>query len=923
MKRSFFLSGMLLFIFAVSIFSPALQVNAQTATPPGNVLALLEEMTPEERVGQLFAVTFEGTDASRESEIYDLIANYHVGGVILLAENDNFTASTTSVADVHGLISTLQKIEWDTSLITLTASETGQITRRVYAPLFVGATESGDGASEDQILDGLTPLPNQMAIGATWQPELAEETGFVLGQELDALGFNLYFGPSLDVLEQPNPTGSGDLGTRVFGGDPYWVGEMGRAFISGLHTGSEGRVLVVAKHFPGRGGSDRLPEEEVATVRKSLEQLKQIELAPFFAVTGDAPSVLETADALLVSHIRYQGFQGNIRATTRPVSLDAQSLAQILELPSFTSWRESGGLTVSDDLGSRAVRQFYAPGNQGFFSHLVARDAFLAGNDILYLGNISSSDTPDTYNSVVNILTFFAQKYREDTAFAQRVNEAVTRILTVKMRLYPYFSLGAVRPAVGRLEELGQSQQAAFDVAQHSATIISPELSDLGVVLPTPPALKDRLIFISDTHANTRCNLCLGQTALSQTALEQSVLRLYGVVPGEQALPENLSSYTFDNLDAMLAGEDASLFASQLNQADWVIFALAGTEQNQSETLRRFISEKQDLLRNKRIILFSFTAPYYLDATDISKLTAYYGLYSYAPPFVDVAARILYKELTPVGASPVSIPGIGYDLIAVTAPDPAQLITLMLDLVTPPAMPPDPSGATPEPTAVPRFRVDDTLAVRTGIIIDHNGHPVPDGTVVSFMLTMGDSTGIQQQVDAETEDGIARAAFQLERTGLLDIRASSNLARISQTLRLDVSSTGEAAVTVIAPSLPEEILSATPVPDPTATVAIESAYVEDGSLRIGAWFFAALVWIFGLVIAYSVGAQVYSGRWGLRWALSVLLGGMGAYNYLALDLPGASWVTARDMFGVIVFVLLGELLGWGVGWLWWKRDTGE
>ena len=923
MKRSFFLSGMLLFIFAVSIFSPALQVNAQTATPPGNVLALLEEMTPEERVGQLFAVTFEGTDASRESEIYDLIANYHVGGVILLAENDNFTASTTSVADVHGLISTLQKIEWDTSLITLTASETGQITRRVYAPLFVGATESGDGASEDQILDGLTPLPNQMAIGATWQPELAEETGFVLGQELDALGFNLYFGPSLDVLEQPNPTGSGDLGTRVFGGDPYWVGEMGRAFISGLHTGSEGRVLVVAKHFPGRGGSDRLPEEEVATVRKSLEQLKQIELAPFFAVTGDAPSVLETADALLVSHIRYQGFQGNIRATTRPVSLDAQSLAQILELPSFTSWRESGGLTVSDDLGSRAVRQFYAPGNQGFFSHLVARDAFLAGNDILYLGNISSSDTPDTYNSVVNILTFFAQKYREDTAFAQRVNEAVTRILTVKMRLYPYFSLGAVRPAVGRLEELGQSQQAAFDVAQHSATIISPELSDLGVVLPTPPALKDRLIFISDTHANTRCNLCLGQTALSQTALEQSVLRLYGVVPGEQALPENLSSYTFDNLDAMLAGEDASLFASQLNQADWVIFALAGTEQNQSETLRRFISEKQDLLRNKRIILFSFTAPYYLDATDISKLTAYYGLYSYAPPFVDVAARILYKELTPVGASPVSIPGIGYDLIAVTAPDPAQLITLMLDLVTPPAMPPDPSGATPEPTAVPRFRVDDTLAVRTGIIIDHNGHPVPDGTVVSFMLTMGDSTGIQQQVDAETEDGIARAAFQLERTGLLDIRASSNLARISQTLRLDVSSTGEAAVTVIAPSLPEEILSATPVPDPTATVAIESAYVEDGSLRIGAWFFAALVWIFGLVIAYSVGAQVYSGRWGLRWALSVLLGGMGAYNYLAPDLPGASWVTARDMFGVIVFVLLGELLGWGVGWLWWKRDTGE
>jgi beta-N-acetylhexosaminidase len=57
---------------------------------------------------------------------------------------------------------------------------------------------------------------------------------------------------------------------------------MGKAYISGLHTGSKSRMVVIAKHFPGRGSSDRSPEEEVATVRKSLEQLKQIELPPFF-----------------------------------------------------------------------------------------------------------------------------------------------------------------------------------------------------------------------------------------------------------------------------------------------------------------------------------------------------------------------------------------------------------------------------------------------------------------------------------------------------------------------------------------------------------------------------------------------------------------------------------------------------------------
>ena len=64
----------------------------------------------------------------------------------------------------------------------------------------------------------------------------------------------------------------------------------------------------------------------MATVRKSLEELKQVELAPFFAVTGDATSPESTTDGLLLSHIRYQGFQGNIRATTKPVSFDAQAL---------------------------------------------------------------------------------------------------------------------------------------------------------------------------------------------------------------------------------------------------------------------------------------------------------------------------------------------------------------------------------------------------------------------------------------------------------------------------------------------------------------------------------------------------------------------------------------------------------------------
>ena len=65
-----------------------------------------------------------------------------------------------------------------------------------------------------------------------------------------ALGINVSFGPSLDVLENPNPTPSNDMGVSVFGGDPYWVSVMGSAYVNGLPAGSQNRLLVVAEPFP-------------------------------------------------------------------------------------------------------------------------------------------------------------------------------------------------------------------------------------------------------------------------------------------------------------------------------------------------------------------------------------------------------------------------------------------------------------------------------------------------------------------------------------------------------------------------------------------------------------------------------------------------------------------------------------------------
>ena len=57
--------------------------------PSEKARLLLSQLTPEERVGQLFLVTFDGAAVSPDLPIYDLIHNHHVGGIILLAKKDN------------------------------------------------------------------------------------------------------------------------------------------------------------------------------------------------------------------------------------------------------------------------------------------------------------------------------------------------------------------------------------------------------------------------------------------------------------------------------------------------------------------------------------------------------------------------------------------------------------------------------------------------------------------------------------------------------------------------------------------------------------------------------------------------------------------------------------------------------------------
>lgn len=896
------------------------RTRQQTDDTRERAQALLDTLTPEERVGQLFLVTFNGMTVSPESQIYDLIFNHHVGGVILEASNDNFLQANQTLSGIVQLSRNLQSAEWSASQESQVDPISSQEFTPAFIPLFIGISQEGNDAPYDQIINDLTKLPSQMAIGATWQPDLARQVGSVLGTELSGLGINFLLGPSLDVLEAPRMQGTGDLGVRSFGGDPFWVGEMGKAFITGVHEGSSSRVVVVAKHFPGHGSSDRLPEEEVATVRKSLEQLKQIELAPFYAVTGGAPTDSATTDGLLVSHIRYQGLQGNIRETTRPVSLEGQALGQLLGLPEFAEWRANGGVMVSDNLGSPALRKFADPTGTSFPARILARDAFVAGNDLLFLGNdfITTGD-PDSYTTILRTLSFFAQKYREDPAFQQQVNESALRILMLKLRLYNnLFMLSEVVPAVGDLDEMGNSSQVTFQVAQQAATLVSPSLTDLAETLPEPPNLTDQMVFISDELQAQQCSSCPEQYAFEKTSLEEAVMRLYGPLAGGQVLQRNLESYSFDELMAFLdqnPDTDLETMEAKLVDAEWIVFSLLNVSSSKpsSQALSRFLAERPDLYRQKSLVVFAFDAPYFLDATEISKLSGLYALYSKVPQFVEVASRLLFGEVpNPPGDLPVTVPGVNYDLISATAPDPDQVIQLRIDQEE---AAPDSGTQTAQPAATLEFHLGDTIPVRTEVILDHNGHPVPDLTPVEFILSIG-ADEITRQVGA-TSAGIARATFSASQPGALEIRARSDQAINSTVLQIDIPPEQEAPTEQAEPTETQQAPTPTFRPTATPTPEPEPYPAPVDKTDLGDWLLAMIISASVAFAIYWITATFGVIRWGLRAGLLALIGGLLAYTYLAVQLPGSTQILqSTGSWGVFTITLIGLGIGWGaaVGW---------
>jgi beta-N-acetylhexosaminidase len=880
-----------------------------------DVREVFDRMTVEEKIGQLFMVTFQGKDISPTSDIHQLIADYHVGGIIVKRENGNWRSGEGEGEAVLSLTNGLQQIEADS------AKEGFPDTSTEYIPLFLAIPGGGDGYPSSQLITDLTDIPSEMTIGATWQPSLARESGSIVGRELALLGLNMYLGPSLDVLESPNPGTTGDLGAYTFGGDPFWVGKMGQAFIQGLHEGGGRKVAVIATHFPGIGASDRSPEEEVATIRKAMQDLQQIDLAPFAKVAASAPGVPGIADGFMVSHIRYQGLQGNIRTSTRPVSLDPQALSLVMSLPEFTAWREGGGITVSSSLGAESMRKFYEATGQTYSNKGVALNAFQAGNDILQIANFASIEGQTELQATADTIKYFQQYYQSDTEFAGKVDQAVLRILALKNRMYPEFSLEAVLRPEASLESLKTDKATPSDICKAGATLISPNPETSGGAAIEPPTSADRLVVLTDSRTVVPCPSCTTELDITPTAMAETILKLYG--PGASGLisPTRIQSYSFKDLYGYLQGVNLPDLGIALTNASVIVALIRTPSPNTPESyaFQTLLAEHAALIRNKKIFVFALGAPYYLDSTEISKVYAYYALYSKHPGCIEVGARILLGDAAPTGASPVSIEGINYDLLTELSPDPDQMIQISVGLygaAAPSATPTE--AATQTQTASPTpigFALGDHLAFTAGPILDHNQHSVPDGTGLRFQIDFPEEDIPPLLLEAVVTDGIAQADYVLNRPGIMQVSAVSEPAKHSTIIRLEV---GEE------PGFITTVTSTEPLV-PTASQALSPTSTNPGTLtgkeyrdRAGWDTLIAMLLILGAFSAGILTATVRKG-WGeyrVRILLACVVGGLAGYDIVTIGLStanglalwGGRWMT---VVGGMAGGALGVLLGWG------------
>lgn len=339
-----------------------------------------EDLTLEEKVGQLFMVNLEQLD-TRKGNYYEFkkctktmkaaLQEIPVGGVILFSRN------ISKIKQTQKLISGLQE-----------GSQT---------PLFVAVDEEGGDVSRIASNPKMktTEFPSAEEIGKTRDGDYVYEMGRTIAREIRSLGFNVDFAPVADVKTSKLNT---EIGNRSFGDDPEKVSYMVSAFVQGCQ---ERGVSATLKHFPGQGASDGDTHQENVDIDRSITKLRKTDFVPFQA------GIKAGADFVMVSHISVS----RVTETKEPASLSELVMRTILR--DELSFR---GLIVTDALDMSSITDNYTAAEAAY-------QAFKAGADVILM----PADLREAYQAMLGHV-------RDGSISEERLKESVIRILAAKLR---------------------------------------------------------------------------------------------------------------------------------------------------------------------------------------------------------------------------------------------------------------------------------------------------------------------------------------------------------------------------------------------------------------------------------------------------------------------------------------------------------
>jgi beta-N-acetylhexosaminidase len=219
-----------------------------------------------------------------------------------------------------------------------------------------------EGGRVQRFRNGFTDLPPMHRIGEvfTYDPargqELARDAGWLLAQELQAVGLDFSFTPVLDR----DMGVSAVIGDRAFHERPDVISLLAGCLLDGL---DEAGMTGVGKHFPGHGAVAADSHEEIPVDPRPLAEIEAEDIAAFLPV-------LPRLGGIMPAHVIYPEIDSN------PAGFSGIWLHDLLRV----RWGFEGAI-FSDDLGMAGAFVAGSPADRAHAAIYAGCDMVLICND--------------------------------------------------------------------------------------------------------------------------------------------------------------------------------------------------------------------------------------------------------------------------------------------------------------------------------------------------------------------------------------------------------------------------------------------------------------------------------------------------------------------------------------------------------------